>query len=171
MLWSIVFKADDKISSWGFSIKLPEYDAETYYDAEISPSDFEVLVSCDRSANEVYWDKENEMVVVRKKPYLKITTNATDTDGDGIVDIPADGTSSATIYIKKHNSDDSLDTGFNEEVNLSTERGTLSAVKIALVNGEGQVTLTSAAETVLTTVRAGYEELAIGALQIFFRPT
>jgi len=169
--YAVVFKSNNRVSEYGSAFEVPEFDSEVFYSAEISTDEFIKLLSMDTSKYEAYWDGDNQTVNLQKKAYLKLTTDATDNDGDGIPDILADGSSTATIYVKKYNSDDTLDANFNETIDLAVLRGKLSAVKITLTNGEGQVILTSAAETVLSIVRGSYGELVDGTVQIFFRPS
>jgi hypothetical protein len=86
-------------------------------------------------------------------PYYELTTDALDSDGDGLPDIPADGVSSATLTIRKKNADGTDNTTDTDEVRLTTDRGKLSAETVSLAGGTASVTLTSVPETVIATIR------------------
>lgn len=115
------------------------------------------------------------LIAATPADYLALTTDATDTSTpvNGIPDIDADGVATCTINIqKKSGADDSDMTGAgdNETVTLETDRGHLSVLSVALVNGAGSVTLKSVAETVTATITASADGLTAGSIQIQFAP-
>jgi len=90
--------------------------------------------------------------------HIELTTDATDDSDpiDGIPDIPADGSSSCTVFIKKMSGHGNYLTGseHNDQIDLRASRGRLNDLRVNLVNGEAQVTLTSVAETCVSKVHA-----------------
>ncbi len=88
--------------------------------------------------------------------YFTLTSNRTDSDSDGIEDMPADGTTLATYTLQKKDAagDDMTDASDNETINISASRGLLSTLSVDLVNGAGTFTLKSVAETVKIQVQA-----------------
>lgn len=107
--------------------------------------------------------------------YLELTTDATDTADpiNGIPDIPGDGVSTCLIKIQKKSGASGNDlTGgsHTDTVDLETDRGKLSDLRVNLVNGYAEVTLTSVPETCATFVSAVAEGLGVGEIQIQFAP-
>lgn len=104
-------------------------------------------------------------------PYYELTTDALDSDGDGLADIPADGVSSATLTIRKKNADGTDNTTDTDSVRLTTDRGKLSAETVSLVGGTASVTLTSVPETVVATIRVRPTtgNVVWGELQMHFK--
>ncbi|MEM0995723.1 MAG: Ig-like domain-containing protein [Bacteroidota bacterium] len=89
----------------------------------------------------------------RPRPSIHLSTDAPDTDGDGMPELKADGKSQATINIqlmsgqKQHRA--------AEEIKLSTTGGKLSKrVLTTTKTGKAKVTLTSIQETITITVTA-----------------
>ena len=99
---------------------------------------------------------KSDLTGVEKKDYFVLSTDATDNNPpDGYPDIPADGVSSCRIMIQKKDGETGLDMTSledNDLMEIRTQRGRLSAWQVNLANGYGEVTLTSAAETVITEV-------------------
>lgn len=102
---------------------------------------------------------------------LALTCSATDTDSDGTIDIPADGSSSCTITIRKKTSNGNNTTG-SDEVWISCSRGRLDMIHGNLSSGQLQVTLTSIEETVLSDIKvtANNPYITDGSLKVQFRP-
>lgn len=103
--------------------------------------------------------------IVRKPqpPRITLTTDAVDTDGDGMPEIPADGESKARIFI---NIKDVGGQPHLEETTLflRTTGGRLSARRILTSNGKAEASLTSVLETITITVSVraeNMEEVAI----------
>lgn len=107
------------------------------------------------------------------KTYLELTTDATDdaVPVDGVPDISADGVASCTIYIKKKSALGNYLTGSSHDdtIDLDTTRGKLSALRVDLVNGEAEITLTSVPETCIATVSAVSGEMS-AEIEIQFAP-
>ena len=107
-------------------------------------------------------------------PRIELTTDAVDTADpiNGIPDIPADGTSSCSIIIKKRDRAGNYltDVGDNDTIDLECSRGKLSALRINIVNGEASVTLTSIAETCVSEVKAKVEGMEPVIIRIQFAP-
>jgi len=105
---------------------------------------------------------------------LELSTDATDTADpiNGIPDIPADGTSTCTIFIKKKDLFGNYLTSSedNDTIYLTNTRGKLSSLKVNLVNGQAQVTLQSIPETCVSIVEAKGENLISARIQIQFAP-
>lgn len=113
------------------------------------------------------WDAVNNLPVVQPKwHHLHVTASPSS--------ILADGISTTTISIQKrdYNDVDLTDNEDNNEILITTTRGRLSAISGALVNGLLQVTLTSVAETVTTTVTATDVSgmLDSGSIDVTFTP-
>ncbi len=84
-------------------------------------------------------------------PKISLTTNARDTDGDGMPELKADGKSKATIDIEIHNAKGDL---LKKAVDLriNTTGGRLSARRLSTKNGKASVDLTSTLDTITITV-------------------
>lgn len=87
---------------------------------------------------------------------LEVTTDAEDTyqPYDNIPDIPADGTSTCSIIVKKkdRNGNYKTDETDNDQIDIRCTRGSLDALRTNLVNGEATITLTSVSETCISTI-------------------
>jgi len=117
------------------------------------------------------YDSQSDEIEVKARELLEITTDAQDTSDpyDGIPDIPADGTSQCTLYIKvKNKSGDYLQ--LNTETILESTRGRLSSLKVNLTNGVGEVSLLSAKETCVSTITASASRIIPGDIKIQFSP-
>ncbi|ETX00129.1 Ig-like domain-containing protein [Candidatus Entotheonella palauensis] len=117
-------------------------------------------------------DENGVPVGVERKPTLPkihLTTNAPDTDGDGLPELPADAKSKATITAEVKDTRGNI---VNENVMLTfrTTGGTLSARRVEAEGGIASVELTSTVETVTVTVKASGEGLQDGSLTFEFMP-
>jgi hypothetical protein len=117
-------------------------------------------------------DENGEPVGIERKPSLPrihLTTNAPDTDGDGLPELPADGQSKATIAIEVRDVHGKL---IEEErtLNLKTTGGALSARRITTSNGQATVDLTSSLETVSVTIEVAAEGVRSASLSFEFMP-
>lgn len=66
----------------------------------------------------------------------ELTTGATDTDGDGLLDIAADGAATATITIQKKDKDgNDLTTGNNDAYFVEVNNGSVDAASGTLTDG------------------------------------
>lgn len=117
--------------------------------------------------------------VTDNERYIELTTDAEDTyqPVDGIPDIPADGSSTCNIYIKKINRSGAYcqDAGDDDQIDITSSRGNLGTLRTNLVNGEATIVLTSVAEECVSKIIAfGSGEGAVipsGTIQIQFAPT
>ena len=86
-------------------------------------------------------------------PKLLLISSAEDTDGDGFPELPADGTSQASLVVLLH--DDKSQAILDPvEVHLRTSAGALSHRKVVAKGGRVQVKLTASQETVMANIRA-----------------
>jgi hypothetical protein len=117
-------------------------------------------------------DQNNVPVGVERKPTLPriyLTTNAPDTDGDGLPELPADAQSQATITAAvKDAKGDVVNTDFL--LMFRTTGGTLSARRVQAERGTAVVELTSTVETITVTVSASAEGAQEGSLTFEFMP-
>lgn len=119
-------------------------------------------------------DEKGVPVGVERKPSppeIHLTTDAHDTDGDGLPEVPADGQSSVTITAEIR------EPGFNgkrihRDVPLvfKTTGGTLSQRFALAKDGAARVKLTSSRETVTITVTASAEGFTAGKIQLELLP-
>lgn len=117
-------------------------------------------------------DENGVPVGIERKPNLPkihLTTNAVDTDGDGIPELIADATSKATITAEVKNSQGEFVT---EELtlNLKTTGGALSARRVTTRDGQATVELTSSLETVSVIVEVSAEGVKGSSLAFEFMP-
>lgn len=103
-------------------------------------------------------------------PIIELTTDAQDTDGDGLPEIPADGESKATITATIKDAEGKVLTRVKKPVTFRTTRGILSARNVTPTRGEANVTLTSILETVTATVTATAEGCRPTRFSIEFLP-
>ena len=118
-------------------------------------------------------DQQGEPVGIERKPSLpkiSLTTDAIDTDGDGIPELIADGSSRATIAIEVKTPKGEPVT---EELTLlfKTTGGTLSARRVTTSTGQATIELTSSLETVSVTVEASAAGVASHSLEFEFMPS
>lgn len=117
-------------------------------------------------------DENGEPIGIERKPSLPrihLRTDAIDTDGDGLPELPADGRSKATIEIEVQDVHGKL---IQKELtlNLKTTGGALSARRIATSNGRATVDLTSSLETVSVTVDVSAEGVRSASISLEFMP-
>jgi hypothetical protein len=117
-------------------------------------------------------DNNSIPVGVERKPILPtiyLITNAPDTDGDGLPELPADAKSKATITAEVRDAQGGI---VNRDVvlNFRTTGGTLSARRLEAKGGTAMVELTSTVETVAVTVSASAEGTQSGSLTFEFMP-
>lgn len=111
-------------------------------------------------------------VGVERKPTLPkiyLTTNAQDTDGDGLPELPADAQSKATIMAEVQDASGNI---VNKDfiLNFRTTGGTLSARRVEANRGAATVELTSTVETIAVTVSASAEGTQGGSLTFELMP-
>jgi len=113
-----------------------------------------------------------EVVILIPKFSLDISCSATDTDGDGYVDIASDGVDTCTITIQKEDANGDDETSATDEIWVSTSAGKLDFIHGNLVNGQKTVTLTSSIDTTLTKIKITTKNPLItdGQVEVQFRP-
>jgi hypothetical protein len=102
-------------------------------------------------------DENGAVMGVERLPALFITSDAKDTDSDGVPDIPANGKAVANITVTTADNSDT-------QVTFRTTRGSLSQRTVATTNGKAVVQLRSAAETVpaaVTATATGYRDATL----------
>lgn len=113
------------------------------------------------------WDTNSGQPIDRGKWFYLYVTSQSAT-------IQADGISTTAIFIDKRKWDDSAmtDAADDEEITLTTTRGSLSQISGSLTNGSLVVTLRSVAETVEATVTASADtgEVDFGSTNVLFVP-
>lgn len=117
-------------------------------------------------------DENGEAIGIERRPNLPkihLTTNAVDTDGDGLPEIIADGKSKATITIEVKNSQGEH-VSDNINLSLKTTGGTLSARRLSVSGGQATVELTSSLETVSVVVEVSGEDIQGASLAFEFMP-
>lgn len=170
MLAKIVYKiSDGQVSFAAWSNNLdgihPVYDSNTHavVAAEIAQ---DVMENPSR-----YFYVDGDVV---KDHYgtLELSSNQTDTDGDGIQDMASDGTSLATYTIKKKDASGNYATGAgdNDSIAIAATRGKLSARAVSLVNGQASFTLKSIEETVSILVSVSHAKLGRKEMVLQLRP-
>jgi len=134
----------------------------------------EKTVNCNMNTGSGSWGNRTDFLENYPNT-IELTTDATDTHQpyDGIPDIPANGTSTCNIFIKKKDpyGNYMTDPGDNDQIELENTRGSLSAIQTNLVDGEATIVLTSIAETCISEITATGEDLKEGEIQIQFAPT
>jgi len=116
-------------------------------------------------------DENGTPVGIERKriPKIHLTTDAVDTDGDGLPELPADGQSHTTIRAEIKTHQGQLVT---EELSLEfrTTGGTLSARKVTTTTGQASIELTSSIETIQITVTVSAEGFTEASLSFEFMP-
>lgn len=126
----------------------------------------------DRNAWQIKFDEKGAPVGVERKPSppkIHLTTNARDTDGDGLPELAADGKSKATITIEVKDAKDKL-VKKDFLLNFRTTGGALSARRVEATGGKAKVEFTSSTETVTATVSASAEGFEEASLTFEFMP-
>jgi len=100
---------------------------------------------------------------IERLPMLSLTCDASDSDSDGIPDLPADSASIAHVTAKT--SDDA-----DVDITFRTTRGSLGQRTVHTTKGSAAVELRAAGETVAVTVTATAPGYRPGNLQMEFVP-
>jgi hypothetical protein len=108
-------------------------------------------------------DENGVVTGLERLPILQLSTEAGDSDHDGIPDLPADGVSVAAITAKTSD-------GHDVEITFRTTRGALNRRSAATEEGEASVELRAATETVAVTVTATAPGYRPGRLDMEFVP-
>jgi hypothetical protein len=118
------------------------------------------------------FDQNGEAIGIERKPNLPkvfLATNAIDTDGDGMPELPADGQSKAVIRAQVKDSQGQLIQG-DLLLDFRTTGGTLSARKVPTQTGQATVELTASLETVQVTVTVSAEGVTENSVTFEFMP-
>jgi len=100
---------------------------------------------------------------------IMLTCDLADSDGDGMVELAADGSSVVTFTIKKVDGNGDVMSG-DESVRISSTRGLLSALSTPLVNGQATFTLRSIEETVSIDVKVTHPFLGTETIAVQLVP-
>ena len=120
------------------------------------------------------------IITIGKEVYfLKVSSSATDTDGDGVSDIKADGVANCQITASLWKKQFNVETGvwvesaivdIVKQLKFECSRGKLSALLVNTENGIANVTLTSVSETVLSEITVSCSDYQDAVMKIQFRP-
>jgi hypothetical protein len=108
-------------------------------------------------------DQGGVVLGIERMPIIHVSTDATDSDNDGIPDIPADGVSTARITAETPD-------GSDTEITFRVTRGSISLRKVRTNKGKAMVELRSAGETVSSTITATAPGYRNGTIHIEFIP-
>src|SRR6516164_947079 len=108
-------------------------------------------------------DESGVVTGIERLPMLSLTYDASDSDSDGIPDLPADSASIAHVTAKT--SDDA-----DVDITFRTTRGSLGQRTVHTTKGSAAVELRAAGETVAVTVTATAPGYRPGNLQMEFVP-
>jgi hypothetical protein len=109
-----------------------------------------------------------EVIRVRE-PAIVLHTKATDSDGDGLAEVPADGTTKTAFTVEIRDQKGKL-TREAVKLLIRTTAGALSAREVTTSNGKASFTLKSSVETVIATVTATAKGFQSGTIALEFIP-
>jgi hypothetical protein len=115
---------------------------------------------------------KGEVTGIERKPIpgkISLTTDAKDTDGDGLPELKADGTSKATINIEIRNAKGDL-VKKSTALRVRTTGGRLSARTITTKTGTASVDLTANLDTVTVTVSVAADDMETQQLTFELMP-
>jgi hypothetical protein len=115
----------------------------------------------DQNAWRFSTNDKGEVTGIERKPSppkITLTTDALDTDGDGLPELKADGESKATINIEIRNTKGEL-VKKAVDLRINTTNGRLSVRRMTTKNGTASVELTSSMDTVTVTVSVEADEM------------
>jgi hypothetical protein len=145
-------------------IKVVARDSEQVPSPFITVPDDETLLL---NPNKFYVDVSTQAVV--RRPYLELSTDAPDSNGNGIPDAPADGTTPIVVTVRKLLGDGTLDSTANDEITVRPIEGALAIPnKFNLTNGVGSFQILSTASGRKTVVCTSSSNVAFGLLAIEF---
>jgi hypothetical protein len=108
-------------------------------------------------------DENGAVTGIERLPFLALTCDAADSDGDGIPDLPAEGSSVAHVTAKTSD-------GGDVDVTFRTTRGSLGRRSVHTAQGSAVVELRAATETVAAVVNATAQGYRPGKLHLEFVP-
>jgi hypothetical protein len=117
-------------------------------------------------------DDKGAVTGIERKPQppkITLTTDAKDTDGDGMPELKADGKSSATISIEIRTPEGTL---MKKAVDLriNTTAGRLSDRRLSTKSGKASVDLTASTDTVTVTVSVEADDMETQQLTFELMP-
>lgn len=117
-------------------------------------------------------DEEGEPNGIERKPNpprIIMTTTAEDTDGDGMPELPADGTTEADIHLAIQDGDGNT---YEEPmtVKISTSGGSLSARIMTVEDGQAIIKLRSSRDTITAKVSVEAEGVEGDSITFEFMP-
>lgn len=144
---------------------------------EVDPSEYTVSSGIVKNCNISGWNSGARDAWLQECS-IELSTDAEDTHEpyDGIPDIPADGSSSCAITIKKVDRQGNYhtDASDDDQIDIRCTRGSLNLLRTNLVNGEAVVDLTSVQETCVSNVEvwgsAEGSKLGKESIKIQFAP-
>jgi len=114
-------------------IRVVTVDSEQVSSPFITVPDDDVLLM---NPNKFQVDVSTQTVV--KRSYLELSTDATDSNENGIPDVPSDGTTPIVVTIRKLSRDGTLETTADDEITVMPIEGALAIPsKFNLNNGIG----------------------------------
>lgn len=117
---------------------------------------------------------DNELRSLKVEPvfsgFISLSCDKPDMDGDGIAELPADGTSVARIRAELLSSDKKAVKVDGLRMDFRVTRGALSQRHLRVQGSEAEVELRSAAETVRTRITASADGFRTGVLELEFVP-
>ena len=118
-------------------------------------------------------DENGNPIGISRKPNppkIYLTTNAVDTDNDGLPELTADGKSKAVITAEVKDSQGQLVQG-ELLLDFRTTGGSLSARRVTTQTGQATIELTASLETVLVTVTVSAEGVTPSSLSFELMPS
>jgi len=115
---------------------------------------------------------QGEVTGIERKPSppkITLSTNAKDTDGDGLPEVKADGKSKATIDIEIRDTKGEL-VKKAIDLRINTTSGRLSVRRMTTKTGTASVDLTSTLDTVTVTVSVEADEMETQQLTFELMP-
>ncbi len=143
----------------------------------VNPNLMEFIVPDDEAvANEIFKyeiifsssGEPKELVKRESLPFIDLSIDAPDHDGDGIPEMKADGKSTVTITASIRDEEGKIVTSAKNEVHFLTTGGLLSDRIVKCKNGVAKTSLRSIEETITPTITAFSDGVRTGKIQIEF---
>jgi hypothetical protein len=143
----------------------------------INPNLMEFVVPDDETvANEIYKyeikfsssGEPKELVKRGIPPFIDLSIDAKDHDGDGIPEMKADGKDTVTITATIRDEEGKVVTSAKNDIHFLTTGGVLSDRVVRCKNGVAKTTLQSVKETLTPTITAFTEGVRTGSMQVEF---
>jgi hypothetical protein len=101
-------------------------------------------------------------------PYIDLSIDAKDHDGDGIPEMKADGKSKVTITASIRDEEGGIVTNASNQIHFLTTGGVLSDRMVKCKNGVAKTTLQSVKETLTPTITAFSDGIRVGEIKVEF---